>query len=89
MENHHKSLICKTMLLLWKMLRYYASYQHNYLAHNTLKIDIGNTKGKTLIVIVLQVYDEFKKAVDEFMTVHCEIMNIEERRFDDDFYIFR
>lgn len=38
---------------------------------------------------VLQVFDEFKKAVDEFMTVHYDIMNIEERRFDDDFYKFR
>ena len=53
------------------------------------KIDIGNTKGKTLTATVMQVFDEFKKAVDEFMTVHYDIMNIEERRFDDDFYKFR
>jgi len=71
------------------MPRYYASNQYNYLVHQTLKIDIGNTKGKTLTATVLQVFDEFKKAVDEFMTVHYDIMNIEERRFDDDFYKFR
>jgi dynein heavy chain len=53
------------------------------------KIDIGNTKGKTLSATVLQIYDEFRKAVDEFTTVQYDIMDIEKRQFDDDFYKFR
>jgi len=53
------------------------------------KIDIGNTKGKTLSVSVLNIHDEFTKAVEEFTSVHYDIMNIEERQFDDDFFKFR
>ena len=53
------------------------------------KIEIGNTKGKTLTASVLQIFDEFMKAVEEFMTVGYDVMNIEKRQFDDDFYKFR
>jgi len=53
------------------------------------KIEIGNTKGKTLTASVLQIYDEFNKAVSEFMEVKYDIMDIEKRMFDDDFYKFR
>ena len=53
------------------------------------KIEIGNTKGKTLTATVLQIYAEFHKAVEEFMTVQYDIMDIEKRQFDDDFYKFR
>ena len=38
---------------------------------------------------MLQIFDEFNKAVDEFMTVNYDIMDIEKRQFDDDFYKFR
>jgi dynein heavy chain len=53
------------------------------------KIDIGNTKGKTLSATVLQIFDEFQKAVEEFMQVKYDIMDIEKREFEDDFYKFR
>lgn len=53
------------------------------------KIEIGNTKGRILSATVIQIYDEFKTTVDEFMTVKYDIMNIEERAFDDDFFKFR
>jgi len=53
------------------------------------KIDIGNTKGKTLTASVGQIHTEFNKAVEEFMTVQYDIMDIEKRQFDDDFYKFR
>mmetsp|Transcript_20734 Transcript_20734/g.31854 ORF Transcript_20734/g.31854 Transcript_20734/m.31854 type:complete len:291 (+) Transcript_20734:897-1769(+) len=53
------------------------------------KIDIGNTKGKTLSATVLQVFSEFQQAVDEFTTVEYDIMDIEQRQFDDDFFKFR
>lgn len=38
---------------------------------------------------VRRIFEEFTKAVDEFMTVSYDIMNIEERNFDDDFFKFR
>lgn len=53
------------------------------------RIEIGNTKGRQLTASVLQIFDEFNKAVDEFMTVNYDIMDIEKRQFDDDFYKFR
>lgn len=53
------------------------------------KIEIGNTKGKQLTASVMQIFDEFNKAVADFMTVHYDIMDIERREFDDDFYKFR
>lgn len=53
------------------------------------KIEIGNTKGKTLTATVMQIYSEFTKACDDFMTVSYDILDIEKREFDDDFYKFR
>ena len=53
------------------------------------KIEIGNTKGKTLSATVLQIHEEFTKAVEEFTKVQYDIMDIEKREFDDDFYKFR
>jgi len=38
---------------------------------------------------VLEIYDLFQKAVDEFMQVKYDIMDIERREFEDDFYKFR
>jgi dynein heavy chain len=37
----------------------------------------------------MQIFDEFNKAVEEFMQVSYDIMDIEKRQFDDDFYKFR
>jgi dynein heavy chain len=53
------------------------------------KIEIGNTKGKTMTSSVTRIFEEFNTAVEEFMTVSYDIMEIEERRFDDDFFKFR
>ena len=53
------------------------------------KIEIGNTKGKQLTTTVLEIFDQFNKAVEEFTTVNYDIMDIEKRQFDDDFYKFR
>jgi len=36
-----------------------------------------------------QIYKEFGKTVEDFMTVKYDIMNIEKREFDDDFFNFR
>jgi dynein heavy chain len=43
------------------------------------KIEIGNTKGKQLTASVMQIFEEFNKAVEEFMHVSYDIMDIEKR----------
>jgi dynein heavy chain len=53
------------------------------------KIEIGNTKGLTMTSSLQQIYNEFGRTVEEFMTVKYDIMNIEKREFDDDFFNFR
>lgn len=53
------------------------------------KIEIGNTKGKTMTANIMNVYTEFTKAVEDFMLVKYDILDIEQRQFDDDFFAFR
>ena len=53
------------------------------------KIEIGNTKGKTLSTSIKTIFEEFWDEVEQFMTVDYDIMDIEMRQFDDDFYKFR
>lgn len=53
------------------------------------KIDLGGTKGKTLTESVLQISNEFQTAVETFQLVKYDIMDINEKNFDDDFYDFR
>lgn len=38
---------------------------------------------------IMQVYTEFTKAVEDFMLVKYDILDIEKREFDDDFFKFR
>jgi len=53
------------------------------------KIEIGNTKGKILSDSILIIFDEFNEAVNKFMEVEYDILDIEIREFDDDFFKFR
>jgi dynein heavy chain len=53
------------------------------------KIELGNTKGKTLTDIKDQISTEFDKAVEEFTSVTFDIMDIEKREFDDHYFKFR
>lgn len=53
------------------------------------KIEVGNTKGRTLTDSLKQIYTEFDTTVNEFCEAKYDIMNIEMRAFDDDFYQFR
>lgn len=53
------------------------------------KLEIGGTKGKTLTMSVQQIHADFGQAVMKFRAVKYDIMNIDERGFDDDFYTFR
>lgn len=52
-------------------------------------IFIGNTKGKSLSATVMKIYDDFNMAKEKFMEINYDIMDISERRFEDDFYNFR
>jgi len=53
------------------------------------RIEIGNTKGSTMSKSLNQIHEEFNVAVDEFMLVDYDIMDIEKRAFDEDFFNFR
>ncbi|CAD7941439.1 unnamed protein product [Amoebophrya sp. A120] len=53
------------------------------------RIDIGGTKGKLLTQAIVNIYDEFQRAVAKFQSVDYDIMDIGEMRFDDDFFAFR
>ena len=53
------------------------------------KIEIGGTKGKTLTTTVQQTYNDFQNAVLSIQNVKYDIMNVNAKQFDDDFYEFR
>jgi len=57
--------------------------------HKLKSIEIGNTKGKTLTATKDMISEEFDKAVENFIGAEYDIMDIEERHFDDDFFSFR
>jgi dynein heavy chain len=53
------------------------------------KIEIGGTKGRQLTMTVIEIYNEFINAQNNFLAVEYDIMDISIRKFDDDFYKFR
>ncbi len=53
------------------------------------KIEIGGTKGKSLTTSVVQIYSDFRQAVETFQQVNYDIMDVSAKDFDDDFYDFR
>ena len=53
------------------------------------KLEVGGTKGKTLSTSVQQIYADFEGAINAFRSVGYDIMDLEVKRFDDDFYEFR
>ena len=53
------------------------------------KIEIGNTKGKTMSETIKTIFTEFEQTINNFMTVSYDIMNIEKAEFEDDFFKFR
>eukprot|EP00899_Mesostigma_viride_P009330 jgi/Mesvir1/18399/Mv14277-RA.1 len=60
-------------------------YQFNKLE----RIEIGGTKGKTLTASVRQIFSDFQQAVHRFQNVPYDIMDVESKQFDDNFYEFR
>ena len=53
------------------------------------KVEVGGTKGKALTSSVQQIYTEFLEATTVFKNADYDIMNVEHKQFDDDFYAFR
>lgn len=53
------------------------------------KIEIGNTKGKAMSQAIVTIEAEFTQAVETFMLVDYDIMDIEKKQFGDDFFKFR
>jgi len=53
------------------------------------KIEIGNTKGKAMSAAIVTIEHEFTQAVETFMLVDYDIMDIEKKQFADDFFKFR
>mmetsp|Transcript_13737 Transcript_13737/g.31794 ORF Transcript_13737/g.31794 Transcript_13737/m.31794 type:complete len:4493 (-) Transcript_13737:49-13527(-) len=53
------------------------------------RVEIGGTKGKTLTNSVRQIFQEFFDAVAAFQHAPYDIMDVEAKQFDDDFYEFR
>lgn len=53
------------------------------------KIELGGTRGKTLTNSIRQIHTDFQQAVEKFQNLDYDIMDIDKRQFDDDFYEFR
>ena len=57
---------------------------------NKLKrIEIGNTKGKAMSAAIVNIEAEFTQAVETFMLINYDVMDIEKKEFADDFFKFR
>ncbi|RQM21208.1 hypothetical protein B5M09_003796 [Aphanomyces astaci] len=53
------------------------------------KIEVGGTKGKTLTTSVHQIFADFQETVAVVKHVQYDLLNIDAKGFDDDFYEFR
>ncbi len=53
------------------------------------KIEVGGTKGKVLTSNIQDIYVEFLAATTAFKAAEYDIMDVESKKFDDDFYTFR
>ena len=53
------------------------------------KIEIGGNKGRTLSASVGQIYADFAAVLENFKKVGYDVLDVEVKQFDDDFYEFR
>ena len=53
------------------------------------RVEVGGSKGKSLTANVQQIFNEFVKAGTVFRQAPEDIMNVENKKFDEDFYEFR
>ena len=74
LERCHDLLdLCKTIVQFQKLER----------------IEIGGNKGRELSASVGQVYADFNKVLEKFVAVPYDVLDVEVKQFDDDFYVFR
>lgn len=60
-------------------------YQFQKLA----EMEIGGTKGKTLTTSVHQIYADFQDTLAQMKNVQYDLMDLDAKHFEDDFYAFR
>ncbi|KAL1498812.1 hypothetical protein AB1Y20_014117 [Prymnesium parvum] len=53
------------------------------------KIEIGGNKGRTLSASVAQMHADFQRVLERMTAADYDVLNIEMKQFDDDFYTFR
>ncbi|TMW58214.1 hypothetical protein Poli38472_011802 [Pythium oligandrum] len=52
-------------------------------------MEIGGTKGKTLTTSVHQIHNDFQETLAQMKNVHYDLMDLDAKHFEDDFYTFR
>ena len=52
------------------------------------RVEVGGTRGKTLSANVAQVFADFQ-AAEKFKNVEYDVLDIDHKQFDDDFFEFR
>ena len=74
LERCHDLLdLCKTVVQFTKLER----------------IEIGGNKGRSLSASIVMIYSEFKAILEKFIQVPYDVLDVEIKKFDDDFYVFR
>merc|ERR1719163_787251 len=53
------------------------------------KAEVGGTKGKTLTETVKQIYADFNVALEKLQKTPYDLMDVESKQFDDDYFEFR
>lgn len=53
------------------------------------RVEIGGTKGKVLTAGIKAIHQDFTDAVEKFKAVDYDVMDVDARKFDEDFYSFR
>jgi len=71
---------CHDLLELTKMIMHFYKLE---------QVEIGGTKGKTLSTSVHQISSDFQVAIQSIKDVSYDVMSVDCKTFDDDFYSFR
>ena len=53
------------------------------------KVEVGGTKGKSLTTSVRAIYTDFLASIKTFQSAPYDIMNVDMKQFDQDFFVFR
>ena len=53
------------------------------------RIEIGGNKGRSLSASIAQMHSDFSATIEAFQRITYDALDIADKRFDDDFYVFR